>query len=364
MKQQTQTNKIEWKEIELEEIIEIIAGQAPPSSSYNHQSRGLPFIRVNSFRTFYPEAEEFTDKSLKECERGDILLSVAGTIGSINFADKKYSITRSIFAIRSKNKDLDIMYLFYYLKTLKQIMKSLGTGSSQKIITIPSVKKLKIPLPFSNNKPDLKEQERIVKILEKAEKLKERGKNADDLLDEYLKSIFNEMFYDKGFVLKRGKELFELAYGKGLSGEQRDGGKYPVYGSNGIVGSHSEFLVEGPGIIVGRKGSIGEVNYSTKNFWAIDTTYYVKPLKETNFIYLYYLLKSHNLKLNNSTAIPGLNRNDVYIINFVDPPLPLQQKFAKIVEQIEKMKENVKKTKQNSEELFNSLMSKAFKGGL
>jgi type I restriction enzyme S subunit len=83
-----------------------------------------------------------------------------------------------------------------------------------------------------------------------------------------------------------------------------------------------------------------------------------------NLIYLYYLLKSHNLKLNNSTAIPGLNRNDVYRISFIDVPLPLQQKFAKIVEQTEKMKENVRKTKQNSEELFNSLMQKAFKGEL
>ena len=70
------------------------------------------------------------------------------------------------------------------------------------------------------------------------------------------------------------------------------------------------------------------------------------------------------MKLNNSTAIPGLNRNDVYIINFVDPPLPIQQKFAKIVEHVKGLKENVRKTKLNAEELFDSLMTKAFRGEL
>lgn len=83
-----------------------------------------------------------------------------------------------------------------------------------------------------------------------------------------------------------------------------------------------------------------------------------------NWVYLYYLLKTYNLKLNNSTAIPGLNRNNVYHINFIDAPINSQQKFASIVEQVEKMKENVKKTKANSEELFNSLMQKAFRGEL
>jgi type I restriction enzyme S subunit len=83
-----------------------------------------------------------------------------------------------------------------------------------------------------------------------------------------------------------------------------------------------------------------------------------------NFIYLYYLLKSYNLKLNSSTAIPGLNRNEVYSIDFIDAPLNLQQKFAKIMEKVEKMKDNQKKSKEKIDELFNSLMQKAFRGEL
>ena len=377
MKQQTQTNQIEWQEVELGKISEITSSKRIYENEYVNE--GIPFYRskeiIELSRGLEISIELFiSNKRYGELKnqfgipkKGDLLITAVGTIGKsyvIPNNNEFYFKDGNLLWLR-KLSNINPIYLNYFLSNhFNKNKNDLSSGSAYGALTIVKLKKLKIPLPFSNNKPDLKEQERIISILEKAEKLKEKSKEANDLLDEYLKSVFNEMFYNKGLDLKKGRELFELAYGKGLSGEQRDGGKYPVYGSNGIVGNHSEFLVKSPGIIVGRKGSIGEVNFAKENFWPIDTTYYVKPLKEINFIYLYYLLKSHNLKMNNSTAIPGLNRNDVYIINFVDPPLPLQQKFAKIVEQIEKMKEDVKKTKQNSEQLFNSLMTKAFRGEL
>ena len=61
---------------------------------------------------------------------------------------------------------------------------------------------------------------------------------------------------------------------------------------------------------------------------------------------------------------PAVSNKDIKSLKIPLPPLPLQQKFARIVEQVEKMKEKINKTKQNSEELFNSLMSKAFRGEL
>lgn len=76
-----------------------------------------------------------------------------------------------------------------------------------------------------------------------------------------------------------GEEI-ELAYGKGLTEKKRMNGNIPVFGSNGIVGHHNESLIKGPGVIVGRKGTVGEVKFSKVDFWPIDTTYYVK-LKST-----------------------------------------------------------------------------------
>lgn len=123
--------------------------------------------------------------------------------------------------------------------------------------------------------------------------------------------------------------VLSLEYGKSLSESNRDGGEYLVYGSNGVVGSHSEFLVEGPGIVVGRKGSHGEVVWSDKNFFPIDTTYYVYPTDAIDIRLAYYLLKSVDLKsLNRSTAIPGLNRNDAYDLDILLPPLPEQKRIV------------------------------------
>lgn len=372
MKQQTQINKIEWREVELESFAQVITGGTPSTTKKEYWENGtIPWLPSGDLKNKSIKiAHKFiTESGLKNSSarmmpKNTVLIALTGaTTGQTGFLEMEASANQSVTGILPSKSHYP-KYLFYFLQTIRKKVISESYGGAQPHISQGYVKSLKIPLPFSNGSPDLKEQERIVKVLEKAEKQKERSKKAMELLDEYLKSIFNEMFYNKGFEIKKGKELFELAYGKGLSEEQRDNGKYPVYGSNGIVGSHSEFLVKAPGIIIGRKGSIGEVNFARENFWPIDTTYYIKPLKEINFIYLYYLLKSCNLKINNSTAIPGLNRNEVYSMSFIDSPLPLQQKFAKIVEQVEKMKENVNRAKQRSGELFNSLMSKAFKGEL
>src|SRR5437016_4492081 len=67
----------------------------------------------------------------------------------------------------------------------------------------------------------------------------------------------------------------ELAYGRGLREEDRNSGDVDVYGSNGRVGSHDVALVNGPGILIGRKGTIGAVHYAPRPFWPIDTVYYV-----------------------------------------------------------------------------------------
>ncbi len=75
--------------------------------------------------------------------------------------------------------------------------------------------------------------------------------------------------------------LLTFEYGKSLPEKQRDGFGAPVYGSNGVVGMHSRPLVEGPGIVVGRKGTAWSVSWSDGDFFPIDTTYWVK-LRDSN----------------------------------------------------------------------------------
>lgn len=129
-----------------------------------------------------------------------------------------------------------------------------------------------------------------------------------------------------------GEEI-ELAYGKALPATSREAGPVIVYGSNGPVGTHTDLLVDGPGIIVGRKGSVGAVVYSTSDFWPIDTTYYVVNRGNHNMRFLFHLLRSIGLTgLNSHSAVPGLNREDVYSIRVAIPPRDVQDDIARVLD--------------------------------
>ncbi|HZX12092.1 MAG TPA: restriction endonuclease subunit S [Candidatus Nanoarchaeia archaeon] len=136
--------------------------------------------------------------------------------------------------------------------------------------------------------------------------------------------------------VKRIGDEIELCYGKGLPETKRIKGKIPVYGSNGIVGFHNESLINGQGIIIGRKGSVGEIKFSGNDFWAIDTTYYVKLLKKGDIKFWYYFLLTLKIdKMNSHSAVPGLNRDNVYKIIEKIPDFEEQQKISKILSDLD-----------------------------
>src|SRR5690242_14443535 len=104
-------------------------------------------------------------------------------------------------------------------------------------------------------------------------------------------------------------DLLVLEYGSPLPESQRSSeGSVPVAGSNGVVGRHTEGLVNGPGIVVGRKGSAGRVTWYDDESWPIDTTYFVVPKPSVDLRWLYYLLRHVRLdRLAIVTGVPGLN---------------------------------------------------------
>jgi len=165
-------------------------------------------------------------------------------------------------------------------------------------------------------------------------------------------------------------DLLAFEYGKSLTKSARSGnGEYPVFGSNGVVGLHDVYLVEGPVIIVGRKGAAGSVCYSEANCWPIDTTYYIRSGQFLNSKFVYYLLHSLNLaKLETSTAIPGLNREKAYDETVFLPPLAEQHRIvAKIEELFSELDQGVASLKTAREQLKvyrQSLLKNAFEGKL
>ena len=138
----------------------------------------------------------------------------------------------------------------------------------------------------------------------------------------------------EGWGVKALGEVVELAYGKSLRADKRLAGRIPVYGSNGQVGWHNEKLVAGPGVIVGRKGNPGVVDWSHTDFYPIDTTFYVKPrAEEMSLYFLLYALQGQNLpSVAADSAVPGLNRNLAYMNEQLIPNTGIVAAFDQQVE--------------------------------
>ena len=135
-------------------------------------------------------------------------------------------------------------------------------------------------------------------------------------------------------------EICEFRYGKSLPEAARAGGRIPVFGSNGQVGLHDEALTSGPTIIIGRKGSFGEVNFSQVACWPIDTTYYVdESATNADLRWLSYRLAALGLTtLNRAAAVPGLNREDAYRQPLLLPPVAEQRRIAAILDQADALR--------------------------
>ena len=174
----------------------------------------------------------------------------------------------------------------------------------------------------------------------------------------------------ESWITCRLGDLLAFEYGKSLTKSARSGkGEYPVLGSSGIVGLHDAYLVEGPVIIVGRKGAAGSVCYSEVNCWPIDTTYFIRSCQFLNSKFVYHLLHFLNLaKLETSTAIPGLNREKAYDETVCLPPAAEQHRIvAKIEELFSELDQGVASLKTAREQLKvyrQSLLKSAFEGKL
>ena len=121
-----------------------------------------------------------------------------------------------------------------------------------------------------------------------------------------------------------------LNYGKALDKKDRlENAAIPVYGANGIKTYSNKLLHDKPSIIIGRKGSAGELNKVTEPFWALDVTYYVTTDESiVNLDFLFYTLVALNLPSMARGVKPGINRNDVYDKSINLPSLSEQESIV------------------------------------
>jgi type I restriction enzyme S subunit len=138
-----------------------------------------------------------------------------------------------------------------------------------------------------------------------------------------------------GWTRARVGDVLNLKYGKGLPARNRVPGQVPVYSSAGRTGQHNTALTDGPVLVLARKGvGIGDVFLAPEPCWVIDTALYAPVPEGFNARYLLYVLRAAELgRLDKSSAIPGLSRADV---DLVDVPLAPRREQDVIVATLER----------------------------
>lgn len=128
---------------------------------------------------------------------------------------------------------------------------------------------------------------------------------------------------------KRMDSFLVFQRGFDLTKNQSSPGPHPVYSSSGISYYHTEAKVKAPGIVTGRKGSIGPVFFVEEDFWPHDTALWVKDFKGNVPIYVYHFLIQFGLeRYDESSSVPTLNRNNVHRLKVAFPTVPEQRKIA------------------------------------
>lgn len=199
-------------------------------------------------------------------------------------------------------------FIFYTLVHFQRELKHVGEGSVQDNINLGTFQDVLFPIP------PLAEQKAIAAVLssldDKIDLLHRQNKTLEAMAETLFRQWFVEEAQDDWEEGCLG-DVIELVYGKALKTELRTGTGYPVIGSSGVVGYHSEYLAGGPGIVIGRKGTLGKVIYLWDNFFPIDTTYYIKSrVHSSKLLYEYFLLRAIDFEnMNSDSAVPGLNRD-------------------------------------------------------
>ena len=136
-------------------------------------------------------------------------------------------------------------------------------------------------------------------------------------------------------------ETLTFQRGFDITKEEQRGGPYPVISSSGPKSLHAEYKVTGPGVIIGRKGSLGTVFYSDGNYWPHDTTLWIKDFHGNDPRFAYYFLQTMGFeRLDVGASNPSLNRNHIHTIPVLWPPFPVQQRIAGILSAYDELIEN------------------------
>ena len=329
----------------LSEIISVLESGSRPKGGVKEGYEGIPSLGGEhlskeggfNFSKLKMISHDFFSKMKRgKIAIGDILIVKDGaTTGKVaivrkDFPFKEAAINEHLFRIRVDPDKAVQEYIFRYLQSplgQLQIMSSFR-GAAIGGINTSFVERVSLYLP------SIDEQKRIVDILAKASDIHRNSKFVASLQNILVSNVFLEMFgdprvNDKNWPTKPLIEVATLQRGFDLPVQNRVPGLVPILASNGPVGYHNESKVIGPGVVTGRSGSLGHVQYVDQDYWPLNTSLWVKNFHGNDPRWIAHLLRNMNLQnFTRGSGVPTLNRNLVHVVEVIHPPVELQKKFA------------------------------------
>ena len=366
----------DWKTIHMSEVVDFVTDKIVSASVTlrNYISTDNMCIDRGGIlgASTLPQAPKFN-----HYKQTDTLFSNIRTyFKKVWLADREGGASADVLIFRTKNADvLSPEYLYYILSDQVFTDYTILTSKGAKMPRGDKVAMMRYQFPL----PDIKEQNAIASVLRKLDDKIELNRRTNATLEAMARALFKSWFVDfdpvraksegrqpfgmdsanaalfpsrlvpsdlgdipEGWATGRLSDILELSYGKSLTKEDRQDGAYPVYGSGGVNGFHKESLVHGPGIIVGRKGTVGSLYWEDRDFFPIDTVFYVVPSIYFSLVYLYPQLERLGLSnMNTDAAVPGLNRENAYRLGVIKPPESVVASYTALASGIrEKVRSN------------------------
>ncbi len=269
-------------------------------------------------------------------------MSDSGTFTINRLEDKEIGIVSPAYPVFEAT-NIDAEFLKYYFKSelFNKAIINLSQGSTRTALKFKDLIDIEIYLP------EIEEQKKIVKILKNNDQVIEKYDELIKEKEQFIKSQFVEMFgnvitNDKKWELKQWKQILTIKNGKSQKDVEDNNGRYPIYGSGGIIGYANNYICNENTIIIGRKGSINKPFVVYEKFWNVDTAFGIEPMFNKislSYLYMFCLIYNFN-RLDQASTIPSLTKNDLLNIKIPVPPINIQGQFEQIVQLIDKQKFN------------------------
>lgn len=311
------------------------------SISYNE----LSFLQKSSFEKYLKNQLAIHDIVIATVgSHPSLVNSAAGRCITIPKVAIGFLLNQNAVCVRTKDREIiDQRYLGYLCKSqlFQHFIQQRGKGAANQMrIPISGIK------GFEFDFPEINTQRKIAAILSAYDDLIENNLKRIKLMEEKALLTYEEWFVrmkfpghentpvDKETGLPEGWEkgkvadLFELQRGFDLPVQNREEGSIPILASTGIVDYHNIGKVQGPGIVTGRSGTIGEVQFVANDFWPLNTTLWIKSYKRANPAFALQFLRTINLKrFAGGSAVPSLDRKVVHHQSIRVPAIKLIQEY-------------------------------------